>query len=103
MGITTLGITYLSKYPDQFSNVSILPVSCPLIMYKCFGSVNEVDTHNNSCQSDIALEKFWVTQCGWLRLFNTVAMGMTVTNFWKMFRFGFKRDDYDKFIGIRQF
>ena len=43
-GKTTLGITYLSKYPDQFLNVSIRPVSHPLLMSKFFGSVNEVDS-----------------------------------------------------------
>ena len=42
-GITQTGIIYLSKYPDQFSNVSIRPVSRPLVVYKLFVSVNEVD------------------------------------------------------------
>ena len=31
-GITKTGIPYLSKYPDQFTNVAILPVACPLVM-----------------------------------------------------------------------
>ena len=31
-GVTTLGIPYLLKYPDQFSNVSILPVAHPLLV-----------------------------------------------------------------------
>ena len=30
--ITKTGITYLSKYPDQLTNVSIHPVACPLVM-----------------------------------------------------------------------
>ena len=30
-------------------------------------------------------------------------MGMTMTNFWKLFRYGVKRDHYDKLIGIREF
>ena len=34
---TTLGIPYLSKYPDQFYNVSIRPVAHPLLMSKFFG------------------------------------------------------------------
>ena len=33
-GITKTGIPYLSKYPDQFTNVFICPVSCPLVMSK---------------------------------------------------------------------
>ena len=55
-----------------------------------------------SRQSDIALEKFWVTQCGWIRLFTTVAMGMKITNCWKLFCYGVKRDHYDKIIGVRE-
>ena len=59
-----LGINYLSKYPDQFSNVSINPVALPLIMPKFFGSVNEVDSQKKSRQSDLALDKFWLTKYG---------------------------------------
>ena len=33
----------------------------------------------------------------------TVAMGMTITTFWKLFCCGVKRDHYDKLIGIREF
>ena len=66
-------------------------------------SVNEVDSHNKSRQSDLALEKWWVNQCGWLRLCTSVAMGMTITNCWKLFLYGVKREHYDKLIGIREF
>ena len=30
-------------------------------------------------------------------------MGMTITNCWKLFRYGVKRDHYEKLIGIREF
>ena len=33
----------------------------------------------------------------------TVAMGMTITNCWKLFRYGVKREHHDKLIGIREF
>ena len=72
-------------------------------MSKCFGSVNEVDSHSKSRQSDLALDKFWVTQCVWLRLCNNVAVGMKINNFWKLFWYGVKKDHYDNFIGIREF
>ena len=36
-------------------------------------------------------------------LCTTAAMGMTITNCWKLFRYGVKRDHYDKLIGIRKF
>ena len=47
--------------------------------------------------------KLWGTQCGWLQLCNTVAMGIKITSGWKLFHYGVKRDHYDKFIGIREF
>ena len=79
VGRTQEGFLYLYKYPDQFANVSICPVARPLVMSKK-SAVNEVDSHNKSRQSDLALEKWWVTQCGWLRLCTTVAMGMNITD-----------------------
>ena len=72
-------------------------------MSKIFGSVNGVDSHKKSCQSDLALENFWVTQCGWLQLCTTVAMGMMLTNCWRLSCYGVKRDHYGKFDVIREF
>ena len=98
---TNSGPPYLSKYTDQFSNFSICPVSRPLVMYKFFGSVNDVESHNKSRWSDLALEKLWVTQRGWIRLYATVTTEMNINNCWKLFSYGVKRDNYDKSIGIR--
>ena len=102
-GGTTLGIPYLLKYSDQFSNVSIFPVARPLLMSKFFCSVNDLDSHNKACQLDLALEKFWVAQCGWLQLCTTVPMGVKITNCWKLFLCEVNRDHYKKIIGIREF
>ena len=55
-GIKETGIPCLSKYPEQFTNVAIHPVSCPLVMSKK-SAVNEVYSHNKSRQSDLVLEK----------------------------------------------
>ena len=64
--------------------------------------MNEVDSHNKSRQSDLALEKWWVTQCVWMRLCTTFAMGININNCWELFHCGVKRDYYDKLIGIRE-
>ena len=72
-GSTNTGIPYLSKYYDQFTNVAIRPVARPHVMSKK-SAVNEVDYYNKSRQSVLALEKWWVTQCGWLWLCTTVAI-----------------------------
>ena len=100
-GITQADITHLSKYPDQFSNFSISPVVCTLVVYKLFGSITEVESHNKSRQSDLVLEKFWVTQYGWLRFCTIVSMVIYINNFWVLFCYGVKRDHYETFVGIR--
>ena len=79
-GSRKYGVLYSSNYPDRFSNFSICPLSCTLGVSKLFGSFNLVESHNKSKQSDLVLEKYWVTQCGWLRLCTTVAMGMNIHN-----------------------
>ena len=91
-------------YISILTNLLMLPFALLLVPLLCQkqSAVNEVDPHNKPRQSDLALEKWWVTQCGWLRLRTAVAMGMTITNCWKLFRYGVKRDHYDKLIGIRE-
>ena len=54
-GSTKTGIPYLSYYPDQFTNVYIRPVARLLVMSKIISDMNEVDSHNKSRQSDLAL------------------------------------------------
>ena len=80
-GITTLGITYLSNYPEKKINFLIFPIACLHIIYIYFCLVHEVDSHINSWQSDLALENFWVTQCGWIQLCTTIAMSMKITKY----------------------
>ena len=101
IGITKEGLTYLSKLPEQFSNVSICPIDFPLVIYKFSGSINEVDSHNKSRKSDLAMEKLGVNQCGWLWLCTAVATGTNITNFWKIFHYEVKRDNHGKSIDIR--
>ena len=38
-----------------------------------------------------------------MKLFTAVYMGMIITNLWKLFFWGVKRDHYEKLIGIREF
>ena len=54
-GITKAGIPYLSKYPSQFLNVDICPVSRPLVMSKLFGYVNVFESQKKSRQYDLEL------------------------------------------------
>ena len=72
-------------------------------MYKFLGSINAVESHNKLRPSDLALEKVWVTHCGWLRLCKTVAMVSNITNYWELFRYGVNRYHNEKSICIREF
>ena len=97
-----LGILYLFKCPVPFINVTIYLVSHLLVMYNLFGSLNVVESHIKSSQSDLALYKYWVTHSFWLWLFTDVAIVMNITNCWKLFSYGVKRDYYEKLVGIRE-
>ena len=82
------GIPHLSKYPIRFDNVSIIPVSCPIVMSTLFGSVTKVYSQKIYRQSDLDLEKYWVTQCCWMRLCAEVSMGMNIENLWTFLSWG---------------
>ena len=56
-GSTKTGIPYLSKYPDQFTNVSIRPVARILVISKKY-DVHEVFSHNKSIQYNLTLDKW---------------------------------------------
>ena len=90
--------TYLSIT----NNLLMLPFALLIVPLLCnfFSAVNEVESHNKSRQSYLALDKWWVNQCDRLRLCTTFAMVMTITNCWKLFRYGVKRDHYEKLISI---
>ena len=93
-----LGILYLFKCPVPFINVTIYLVSHLLVIYNLFGSLNVVESHIKSSQSDLALYKYWVTHSFWLWLFTDVAIVMNITNCWKLFRYGVKIDYYEKWF-----
>ena len=89
-GSTKVGITYLSSYPYQLDNVSVLPVANALVKSKLFQYFNEVDSQNKSRQSDLVWEKYWVTNCGQIWLFTMVDMGTNIANLWIYFIMGLR-------------
>ena len=54
-GITQVVLPYSSNYPDQFINVAIFSLACPLVVSKFFGPVNEIDSYKKPRQSDLVL------------------------------------------------
>ena len=67
-GSTEPGDSYLSRFPDIYSNFSVRPVVCPRLIGSYFNSCNTIYNHNSMQQYDIALDKYWLTQSGYLDL-----------------------------------
>ena len=47
------GDPYLFRFPDIYSNVSVLPVVCPHFLGRYFNACNAIDNHNRIRQSDL--------------------------------------------------
>ena len=82
-GKTTKGEPYSARFPDKFGNVCTRQVARPDIVSHYFRYSNVVDLHNQARQFDLALEKKWVTQNGYFRLYTTI-LGMNVVDCWKL-------------------
>ena len=84
-GSTAPGESYEARFPDKYGNVCVRHVSRPASMANYFKYSNCVDLHNQARQFDLRLEKKWVTQSGYFRLYTTI-LGMTVTDAWKIYK-----------------
>ena len=84
-GSTAPGEPYEARFPDAFGNVCIRHVARPIVVSRYFKYSNQVDLHNQARQFDLSLEKKWITQDGWFRLYTTI-LGMTIVDCWKLFR-----------------
>ena len=102
-GITEPGDPYLSCFPDIYSNVSVCPVVRPHLLGRCFNACNSIDNHNRMRQSDILLEKYWVTQRGYFRLATTVALGMGITDGKLLYCHGVAEGNKDKKISTLEY
>jgi hypothetical protein len=60
-GKTRPGEAYKMQYTDGFGNVMMRLVECPDFISKFFNDSNTIDSHNQSRQHDLGMEKFWVT------------------------------------------
>jgi hypothetical protein len=76
---------YEAKWKDENNNTQTRRVPRPDIIDRCFRKSNLVDLHNQARQSDLRLEKHWVTQTGCFRLV-TALFGMVATDCWKACR-----------------
>ena len=79
-GSTEPGDAYLSRLPDIYSNISVLPVVHLHLLGIYLNAYNSIYNCNSMQQSDLALDKYWVTQSGYFRLATIVALGMGITD-----------------------
>ena len=75
---TKPGDPYLSCFPEIYSSVSVRPVVLPHFIGRYFNACNKIENHNSMRQSDLALDKYWVTQSGYFGLVTTVALCMSI-------------------------
>ena len=78
-GSTEPGDTYLSRFPDIYSNVSVHPVVRPQFLVRYSNACNKIYNQDSMRHSDLALEKYWVTQSNYFRLATTLSLGMGIT------------------------
>ena len=55
------GNPYIMKYTDDYGNLCTQEVEWPEALLDFFEMLNAIDHHNQSHQSDLGLEKQWVT------------------------------------------
>ena len=70
VGITKTGIPYLSKYPDQFTNVAIRPVARPLVMSKKCMMLIGLTTTKNKVSLIWHCRSYWLLSmvvCGYVQ------------------------------------
>ena len=82
-GTTRGGTPYEMKYTDDYGNVHVRLIDRPDVISSFYRDSNLVDMHNQVRQSQLALEKRWVTTCGYFRLATTL-IGINVTDTWKL-------------------
>ena len=102
-GSTEPGDIYLSRFPEIYSYVSVHPVFFPRFLGRYYNACNAIDNHNRMRQSDIALDKYWVTQSGYFRLATTVLLGISVTDGKLLYCHGVVEGNVDKKISTLEY
>ena len=67
-----------------------------------FNACYEIENHNRMLQSNLELEKYWVTQIGHFILGTTVALGMGITDSNLPFCHGISEKSKDKKFSLRE-
>ena len=84
-GTTKKREPYEAQFPDTFGNLCVRYVARPQVMSLYFKYSNIVDVHNQSRQADLSLEKKWVVEDCYFRIYTTI-LGMILAVTWKLFQ-----------------
>ena len=101
-GHTKPGKPYEAKWLDENGLTSSRLIPRPHILSEYFENSNQIDKHNHARQSQLAIGKYVVVECGYFRLFCTY-LGITVTDAWKLYRAGLGDKCANKDISILSF
>ena len=82
-GSTTPGVPYEMKFTDAYGNIHVRDVDRPDVISRFFQESNCVDKHNQARQFELGLEKKWITDDAYFRLFTTL-VGINVVDTWKL-------------------
>ena len=102
-GSTETGDPYLSCFPETYYNDSVRCVVCPHLIGRYFSACNAIKNQNRMQNSDLALEKYWVTQSGYFRLETTVALGMGIADGNLLYYHGVAEGNMDKKISTLEY
>jgi hypothetical protein len=82
-GSTRPGTPYEMKFPTEHENVGVRMLDHLDAISKYFMHFNVIDKHNQACQIELHLEKYWVTLDPYFRLHTTI-FGRNVADCWKV-------------------
>ena len=101
-GTTLPGKSYEARWTDRHRNTHCRKIDRPRVVSTYFERSNCIDVHNQVRQAEVALEKCWVTKCGYFRLITTL-FGITVVDCRKACRYHLSHKSRHKSIPIKHF
>ena len=100
---TMPGIPYSAEFiRSTDAHPVVRKVPRPYLASLYFENNNCIDKHNHARQYELAVEKAWVTQDGYFRIFSTI-LGMCVTDAWKAYKHHLPNKAKDKTVTVKKY
>mmetsp|Transcript_16204 Transcript_16204/g.37447 ORF Transcript_16204/g.37447 Transcript_16204/m.37447 type:complete len:323 (-) Transcript_16204:327-1295(-) len=84
-GSTIPGEPYIARFGDEYGNLQSRAIMRPDVISRYFKVSDKIDNHNKSRQSDLGLERLWLTKNCWFRL-STTFLGIVAVDTWHSIR-----------------